>query len=184
MLLALSTGHKIGLALSAGVLIGFALLSAIVVPSRRPDFPGRALPAFLVATVVLFVGMLAAVEIFGAEPKEAAKPAKPEQPSGASPGAVAAGSRLAASLGCTGCHSVNGSSGVGPTWKGLAGATVKLADGRTLTADDAYLIESIRDPDKLIVVGFKAGVMSSAIKPGSVSQADAQALLAYIDSLK
>jgi hypothetical protein len=102
MLLALTTGHKIGLALSGALFIAFALLSAVVVPRRRPDFPGRALPAFLVATVVLFVGMLAAVEIFGAEPKESAKP---EQPTGASPGDVATGRRLAASLGCTGCHS-------------------------------------------------------------------------------
>lgn len=181
MLMALSTGHKIGLALSAGVFIAFALLSALVVPRQRPDFPGRLLPAYLVATVTLFVGMLAAGEIFGAEAKESAKP---ERPSGASPEAVATGKRLAASLGCTGCHSVNGSSGVGPTWKGLAGSRVELADGRTVNADDAYIVESIREPDKQIVAGFKRGAMSAAIKAGSVSQADAQALVAYIDSLK
>jgi cytochrome c1 len=183
MLLALSTGHKIGLALTAVAFIAFALVSAVVVPRGRPDFPGRALPAFLVATVGLFVAMLGAVEIFGAEPKEAAKP-EHGQPAVANPAAVATGKQLAASLGCTGCHSVDGTPGAGPTWKALAGSQVKLADGTTVTADDAYLAESIRDPDKQIVASFKPGVMSSVIKPGSVSQADAQALVAYVDSLK
>ena len=70
MLLSLSTGHTIGLAVSALVFIGFSLVVAMVIPPRRPDFPGKSLPALLVATAVLFVGMLAAVEIFGVEEHE------------------------------------------------------------------------------------------------------------------
>ncbi len=190
MLMALSTGHKIGLALSGLVFIGFALVSAMLISRRRPDFPGKALPAFLVATAVLFVGMLTAVVVFGSESKESkAAPegtttttaAPPPAPSAAD---VAKGKTLYTSLGCSACHSLNGAPGLGPTWKGLAGSQVKLAEGTAVAADDAYLIESIEDPDKQIVAGYQKGVMSATIKPGSVSRADAEALAAYIDSLK
>ena len=97
---------------------------------------------------------------------------------------VAQGQELSVSLGCTGCHSTDGSSGVGPTWKGLAGSQVTLTDGSTVTADDTYLTTSIENPDKQIVQGFQAGIMSAKITPGSVPTPDVQALVAYIDSLK
>jgi hypothetical protein len=67
VLLALSTGHKLGLGLAVLVFAGFSLISSMVVPSRWPQFPGRGLPIFLAVSVVLFVGMMAAVIVFGAE---------------------------------------------------------------------------------------------------------------------
>jgi hypothetical protein len=67
VLLALTTGHKVGLLVVAGVFIAFALLSAMVIPRYRPDYPGRGLPLFLLTTVVLFAAMLTAVIIFAAE---------------------------------------------------------------------------------------------------------------------
>ena len=70
MIATLTTGHKLGLGITALVLIGFSLLCSFLFPRRDPDFPGRALPAFLIGTVVLFVAMLAAVEVFGKEPPE------------------------------------------------------------------------------------------------------------------
>jgi hypothetical protein len=72
VLFALTTWHKIGLAGAGIVFIGFSLAASMYMPRRDPDFPGTALPAFIVATAVLFVGMLAAVEIFGAEKHEPA----------------------------------------------------------------------------------------------------------------
>ena len=104
--------------------------------------------------------------------------------SGGGGAAVAKGKSLYTSLGCVGCHSIDGSKGPGPTFKGLFGRSTKLTNGQTVTADDAYILQSIMDPDKQIVEGFSPGVMSAVIKPGSVSQADAQALIAYIKSLK
>jgi cytochrome c oxidase subunit II len=97
---------------------------------------------------------------------------------------VAQGQALSVSLKCANCHTTDASAGVGPTWKGLAGSQVKLTDSTTVTADDAYLKQSIMDPDKQIVQGFQAGVMSGVIKPGAVSATDVNALVAYIDSLK
>jgi plastocyanin len=67
LLLGLSTGNKVGLALSAAVFAGFSLIVSMLVPRWRPQFPGRGLPLFLVVSVLLFVGMLAAVENFGKE---------------------------------------------------------------------------------------------------------------------
>jgi mono/diheme cytochrome c family protein len=99
-------------------------------------------------------------------------------------GDAAKGKALYASLGCSGCHTLDGSASAGPTFKGLAGSDSKLDDGRTVPADDAYLLESILDPDKQIVAGFQPGVMSAVIKPGQVSRADALALVAFIKSLK
>ena len=93
------------------------------------------------------------------------------------------GQALFASKGCKGCHSISGASGVGPALNGVAGSTVKLDNGQTTTANDTYLMQSIEDPDAKTVKGFQKGVMSSAIKPGSVSTPDAKALVAYIKSL-
>lgn len=55
---------------------------------------------------------------------------------------------------CLGCHSIDGSTEFGPTWKGLYGAEVRLQDGRVVVADEAYLIESIRDPAAKIREGY------------------------------
>jgi uncharacterized cupredoxin-like copper-binding protein len=71
LLLALSTGHKVGLALAVVAFAGFSLIVSMLVPRWRPQFPGRGLRVFLVAIALLFVGMLAAVEIFGRESGEA-----------------------------------------------------------------------------------------------------------------
>jgi uncharacterized cupredoxin-like copper-binding protein len=68
--LALSTGHQVGLGVSAAVFIVFALASSFLFPRFRPQYPGGALPAFIVVAFVFFFGMLTAVEVFGAEEKE------------------------------------------------------------------------------------------------------------------
>jgi uncharacterized cupredoxin-like copper-binding protein len=68
--LALSTGHQVGLAVTAAVFIAFALASSFLFPRFRPQFPGGGLPAFIVVSFVFFFGMLAAVEVFGAEDEE------------------------------------------------------------------------------------------------------------------
>ena len=64
--------------------------------------------------------------------------------------AGATGKDLYTSLGCQGCHTLDGTKATGPTFKGLFGSKVKLASGQTVTADEAYLLESILDPDKQI----------------------------------
>ena len=70
MPLAISTGHEVGLAVTGAAFIAFALLSSLLFPRFRPQYPGSALPAFVVVAVVFFFGMLTAVEVFGAEKKK------------------------------------------------------------------------------------------------------------------
>lgn len=72
LLLGLSTGHKVGLALAAAGFAGFSLIVSMLVPRWRPQFPGRGLPLFLVVCVLMFFGMLTAVEFFGKEPESEA----------------------------------------------------------------------------------------------------------------
>ncbi len=67
---------------------------------------------------------------------------------------VERGRKWANQYGCLSCHSLDGTKLVGPTWLGLFGSQVKLADGRTVTADEAYIIESIRNPGAAIVEGY------------------------------
>lgn len=97
---------------------------------------------------------------------------------------VARGEELWSSTGCAGCHSLDGSAGVGPTIQGLAGSTVTLEDGSTATADDAYLALAITDPDAQISEGFQPRIMSGAVasQEFSTRQQDVDALVAFIES--
>ena len=71
LLLGLSTGHKLGLGLAVLGFVGFSLIVSMLVPRWYPQFPGRGLRVFLVTCVLLFVGMMAAVIVFGRESGEA-----------------------------------------------------------------------------------------------------------------
>jgi mono/diheme cytochrome c family protein len=94
------------------------------------------------------------------------------------------GEGLYATLGCQGCHSIDGSASTGPTFKGLFNSMVTLTNGQKVKVDEQYLLESILDPDKQIVKGYQPGVMSGAVSKGSVPQDQAQALVDYIKTLK
>lgn len=91
----------------------------------------------------------------------------------------AKGEALVAENGCAACHSINGAAGVGPTWFGVAGSQVALEGGTTVTADDAYLTESIKNPKAKVVKGF-APVMPQY----SFTDEEIANLVAYIKTLK
>ena len=115
---------------------------------------------------------------------ESASEAAPEGTTGgAAPaeGDAENGKSLATSLGCVACHSVDGSTLVGPTWKGVYGHEVTLTDGSKVTVDDAYIHESIVDPNAKVVEGF------APIMPGFKGQVDDQQIadiIAYIKTLQ
>lgn len=94
---------------------------------------------------------------------------------------AAAGKTLLSSR-CLGCHSIDGKAKTGPTFKGLAGSSVPLTGGTTVTADDAYLIESITKPSAKVVKGFP-DIMSSAVPEGSLTAEQAKQIAAYIKTL-
>lgn len=94
---------------------------------------------------------------------------------------VAQGQKLAQSSGCLACHTTDGSKSVGPTWKGLYGSEVKLTTGQNVLADATYLHNSIVNPGAQIVAGFQ-NIMPASYS--TLSDADLNALVAYIESLK
>ncbi|WP_309676693.1 c-type cytochrome, partial [Pseudomonas sp.] len=101
----------------------------------------------------------------------------PGVPSSPGDDLAAQGQRLAQSLGCLACHSVDGSKGVGPSWQGLYGETVTLADGSTIKADEGYIKDSILNPSAKIVKGYAA--VMPAFAP---SDQELNALIAFIKS--
>jgi mono/diheme cytochrome c family protein len=124
-------------------------------------------------------------------PATTTTPTAPSAPAGIGPVTVTAvlvarGKALYTSDSCSGCHSLNGTAGAGPSFKGLAGSTTTLDNGQTVTADDAYLERSIADPNAEIVKGFHAGLMAPAIASFDLAHKpdDIRALVAYIKSLK
>src|ERR1700719_1200998 len=100
--------------------------------------------------------------------------------SGGSTGPLSAsGEKIFAELGCVTCHRAE-SQGRGPNLQGIFGKPVQLEDGRTVTADENYIRESILDPGAKVVSGFKP-VMPTF--QGLVSEEQLNALVAYVKSL-
>ena len=64
------------------------------------------------------------------------------------------GERQFEQLGCSGCHLLD-RQGRGPNLRGLYGSRVQLTNGQTVQADDAYIRESILNPNAKIVAGYK-----------------------------
>ena len=60
---------------------------------------------------------------------------------------------------CKSCHSIDGTVGIGPSWLGIFGGDVILADGTTLSGDEEYILESITKPNSKIVKGFAPNLM-------------------------
>ena len=90
------------------------------------------------------------------------------------------GEKLFQQFGCSTCHLLD-QQGRCPILRGLYNKPVQLSDGRTVVADDAYLRESILDPNAKIVAGFQPNVMP--IFKGQVSEQNVIQLIAYIKSL-
>jgi cytochrome c oxidase subunit II len=95
--------------------------------------------------------------------------------------AAARGQIVASDTGCQACHSIDGSSGTGPTWKGLAGASRPLESGESVVADDAYIRNSIVDPLSQVVAGFASVMPTTYSQQLSASQIGD--LVEYIKSL-
>lgn len=106
-----------------------------------------------------------------------------EQSAECSLSAEECGQRWADTYGCLACHSLDGTTIVGPTWQGLFGSQVDLADGTTATADEAYILNSIVDPNSQVVAGFPQGVMpqnfSQVLSEDQINQ-----IIAFISSLQ
>ena len=92
---------------------------------------------------------------------------------------AAAGREISISAGCASCHGEDGNGRVGPKWIGLADSQVTLSNGTVVTADDAYLYESIKDP------GAKKRRGASGIMPANkLTDEEIASIIVYIRALK
>jgi cytochrome c oxidase subunit II len=100
--------------------------------------------------------------------------------SGTDANPVVAGEKLFAEKACNTCHLDNGK-GRAPSLNGVYEGHVLLADGSTVTADDAYLRESILVPNAKIVAGYQPLMPTFQ---GQLTEEQILDLTAYIKSLQ
>ena len=92
---------------------------------------------------------------------------------------VAAGEKLFQDLACVTCHRSD-TQGRGPLLTNLFGKTVELQGGGTVTVDEAYIRESIVNPQAKIVAGFQPLMPTFQ---GLVTEEQLLQLIAYVKSL-
>ena len=93
----------------------------------------------------------------------------------------ALGEQLYKAKGCAGCHSIDGGAGAGPTWKGVFGHEVELADGSKVLGDETYLRSSILAPQKQLVKGFGPSMPSYE---GQLTEKEISGLIEFMKTLK
>ena len=92
------------------------------------------------------------------------------------------GLTLLESRGCLGCHSMDGSKKIGPTFKGLYGSQVTVVTNgkeRTVTSDEEYLRRSILEPGADIVKGYQ-----NIMPAFPVTKEELKAIIEYLETLK
>lgn len=120
-----------------------------------------------------------------AKPAESATQSTPDKPAEGATQVAAGDAELAAKgrlvflkNGCNTCH-MAGDNQLGPSLYGLYGTEVKLKDGSTVIADEAYIRESILEPNKKLVAGYSPVMVAYKLPEEELNQ-----LVAYIKSLK
>ncbi len=93
---------------------------------------------------------------------------------------ASAGEKLFQDRACITCHRADGR-GRGPVLTGLYGSRVALSSGQVVTADDAYIRESILDPQAKVVAGFQPIMPTFR---GLISEEQLLQLIEYVKSLK
>jgi mono/diheme cytochrome c family protein len=93
-----------------------------------------------------------------------------------------AGQRLFQMKICATCHTTDGTPKVGPSMKGLFGSERELVDGSKVIADEAYLLESIKDP---LAKTAKGAIPGAMLPDGGLPLTDEERanLIEYIKTL-
>ncbi len=100
------------------------------------------------------------------------------------------GKRLATMFGCAACHSVSETAmiNVGPTWKGLFGSKRDFVTDKgqkgSLVADEAYVRESILEPNAKKHASFLKSEFAMPSFAGVLSDAQIDSIILYIKTLK
>jgi len=99
------------------------------------------------------------------------------------------GKRLAQLFGCVACHAAEDKvvDKSGPTWRGLFGRRRSVfVAGKSIeiTADEAYLRESMLSPTAKIAAGFEKGEYAMPSYAGVLSAAQVESLILFIKTLR
>lgn len=104
-------------------------------------------------------------------------------PAAATP--LLAGAEIIRTLGCIACHSTDGTTLTGPSFKGVFGHEVTVITAgkeRSLTVNEEYIKKSILEPNADVVKGFNANLMQTY--KGQISDKQLEDVIEYIKSLK
>jgi cytochrome c oxidase subunit 2 len=83
--------------------------------------------------------------------------------------------------GCNACHTTDGSTRVGPSFKGTFGTEITLADGGKATVDENYIRESLMSPQAKGRPGFPPSMPSFQ---GQLKEQEIVGVIEFIKSLK
>lgn len=92
------------------------------------------------------------------------------------------GPRLLQSKGCIGCHSLDGTAKIGPTFKGLFGRREIVIVGgqeKEITVDEAFIRSHILDPRAATVKGYPP-----VMPPVPMTDDELKTIVAYLESVK
>jgi cytochrome c oxidase subunit 2 len=89
------------------------------------------------------------------------------------------GKRVYDEKGCSGCHSVDGTPGVGPSFRGIWGKVHAIQGGGSVKVDEGYVRESIVNPGAKIVAGFE-----NLMPPIPLEEREVQGVVTFLQSLK
>lgn len=81
---------------------------------------------------------------------------------------------------CNACHSLDGKPGAGPTWKGMWAKT-ESTDKGPVKVDEAYIRESILEPNAKVVSGFSPVMPTFA---GQLNDDDIRAVIEFTKTVK
>ena len=87
--------------------------------------------------------------------------------------------RLLEAKDCLTCHSVDGTDGIGPTFKGIYGRETTLTNGSIVVADEGYLRDAILNPSGKIVHGF-----DDVMPKPEVTEEEVNQIVDYLKKLK
>ncbi len=88
------------------------------------------------------------------------------------PAGAKRGQEVLKSQGCLGCHTLDGTKAVGPTFKGIWGHEVTVVTNgteRTITVDEPYVRRSLEQPNADIVKGYPAVMPAFKLSPDEVA---------------
>jgi cytochrome c oxidase subunit 2 len=98
---------------------------------------------------------------------------------------VEQGARLVVSDGCAACHLIASARAIAPSFSSFAGHRVKLADGRSVVVDEAFMREGLLYPGANRLSGYDAAPMLAAVQRLDLAAHTGQvaALAAFIEQV-